>query len=390
MASLTRYSKGYKVRYRVYYPDGSDRVAFAYRRAKREAEQVLGQASQLESITRQNALTLETATPFQHWRLITDEDLQRWFPRRSGPLRYDSQVLLEAYRIECNLHCTSQEVIRENTRRAGKFVDELGNLARLTEAGLHQWQQALAARVSRKTVNLYMDTLRQLLDLCVRHGWREDNPARAMRKLPWKVSRLPQALTREQARAVLERARDVGAAPGASSVQRCLYRLVVAGIFFGLRRGELQYLLWSDTNGRQVWIQGKTLPDGTPWLPKDREARVIAYPGIEWPIAVVFGETPQTGFVFSPLADRSRRFDADVLTKGVRRLLAPIDPRLTLHSLRHTFATWRLMMGDPLLLVKGWMGHASAETLLRYAHVQADPLQDLLPLLEDNPRQDRD
>jgi integrase len=109
---------------------------------------------------------------------------------------------------------------------------------------------------------------------------------------------------------------------------------------------------------------------------------VIAYPGIERPIALVFGEEAQPGIVFSPLADRSRRFDADVLTKGVRRLLGPIDPRLTLHSLRHTFATWRLMMGDPLLLVKGWMGHSSAETLLRYAHVQADPLADLLPLLK--------
>ena len=100
------------------------------------AEDVLGQASQLESITRQNALTLDTATPFQHWRLLTDEDLQRWFPRRSGPLRYDPQVLLEAYRTECTLHCTSTEVIRENTRRARKFVDELGNLARLTDTDL--------------------------------------------------------------------------------------------------------------------------------------------------------------------------------------------------------------------------------------------------------------
>jgi integrase len=102
---------------------------------------------------------------------------------------------------------------------------------------------------------------------------------------------------------------------------------------------------------------------------------------IERPIAIVFGEHPQAGIVFSPLTDRSRRFDADVLTKGVRRVFAPIDPTLTLHALRYTFESWRLMMGDPLLLVKGWMGHLSAETLLRYAHVQPDPLADLLPLL---------
>jgi hypothetical protein len=49
-------------------------------------------------------------------------------------------------------------VICENTRRAGKFVDEFGNLARLTEADLRQWQHELAGRVSRKTVNLYWDT----------------------------------------------------------------------------------------------------------------------------------------------------------------------------------------------------------------------------------------
>jgi hypothetical protein len=122
MASLTHYSKGDKIRYRAYHPDGSDRIAFAYRRAKCDSEDVLGQASQVESITRQNALTLDTATAFQHWRLLTDEDLQHWFPRRSGPLRYDPRALLEAYHAECSLHCTSLGVIRENTRRAGKFV----------------------------------------------------------------------------------------------------------------------------------------------------------------------------------------------------------------------------------------------------------------------------
>lgn len=39
------------------------------------------------------------------------------------------------------------------------------------------------------------------------------------------------------------------------------------------------------------------------------------------------------------------------------------------------------MMGDPPLLVQGRMGHASAETLLRYVHVQPGPPQDLRLLL---------
>ena len=150
---------------------------------------------------------------------------------------------------------------------------------------------------------------------------------------------------------------------------------------FGLRRGELQALLWRDTNGRQVYIQGKTLPDGSAWLPKDREARVISYPGIERPIALVFGEGDGQGYVFSPDRDRQRPFHAESLTKAMRTWLRTLGPGLTLHTLRHTFATWRLEMGAPLIRVQSLMGHANAQTLLRYAHVQPDPIADLLPLL---------
>jgi integrase len=159
------------------------------------------------------------------------------------------------------------------------------------------------------------------------------------------------------------------------------YRLLVAGIYFGLRRGELQHLLWSDTNGRQIYVQGKTLPDGRPWVPKDREARVIYYPGIERPIAVVFGEGEGRGYVFSPDPDRQVPFHADSLSQAVERLVKPLNPALSMHSLRHTFATWRLEMGEPMIRVQHLMGHASAETLLRYAHVQPDPMADLLGLV---------
>jgi site-specific recombinase XerD len=39
-------------------------------------------------------------------------------------------------------------------------------------------------------------------------------------------------------------------------------------------------------------------------------------------------------------------------------------------------------MGEPMIRVQALMGHADANTLLRYAHVQPDPRQDLLPLLD--------
>ena len=235
--------------------------------------------------------------------------------------------------------------------------------------------------MARKTVNLEHDVLRQLLDHCQRLGWRTDNPARRLKKLEWKMVRLPRALTHLQVQQALESARELGKGAPPESLQAQRYRVVVAGIFFGLRRGELQHLLWSDTTGRQVYIQGKTLPGGDSWRPKDREARVIRNPGIERPIAVVFGEEPREGYVFAPVRDCRRPFVADWLTQSMERVLKPLSPELSLHSLRHTFASWRLEMGNSLVRVQALMGHSSAQILLRYAHVEPEPMHDLLLLL---------
>jgi integrase len=283
--------------------------------------------------------------------------------------------------VPSRLKAARPTAIYRNLFRAEKLLDRLGNLSRLTGEDVRAWRQERLRQVARKTVNLELDVLRQLLDECQRLGWRPDNAARQVEKLSWKLSRLPQALTYAQVQTVLDRAREAGAGAPPASLKGSLYRLVVAGMYFGLRRGELQHLVWSDTQGRQVYVQGKTLPGGAPWVPKDREARVIQYTGIEQPIAQVFGEEPQTGYVFSPAKDRSRPFHADSLTAAMEGVLKPLSPELSLHSLRHTFATWRLEMGDPLIRVRALMSHSDANTLLRYAHVQMDPMADLLPLL---------
>ena len=284
----------------------------------------------------------------------------------------------------CRRQCTSNQVIAINVSRAARLLDALGDLSAISQEAIETWQHDRLGTVARKTVNLEQDVLRQLLDLCVRHRWRPDNPARQVKKLPWKVSRLPQALRYVQVQEALRHGQEDSAQAPPTTLKGCRYRLLVAGIFFGLRRGELQALLAGDTNGRQVYVQGKTLPTGEAWLPKDREARVIAYPGIERPIALVFGAGAGEGreYVFSPDPDRQRPFHHDSLSQSLEPLLKSLNSALNLHALRHTFATWRLEMGDPMIRVQHLMGHASAETLLRYAHIQPDPMQDLLPLLE--------
>ena len=98
MASLTWHRKGYRVRYRLYLPDGSRRIATVERTDARAAERLRRQADTLEALTQTNALTPDLAIPFIHLGLVREEDLRRWFPRSRGSLTFDAAHLVDAYR----------------------------------------------------------------------------------------------------------------------------------------------------------------------------------------------------------------------------------------------------------------------------------------------------
>src|SRR5688500_18830831 len=113
----------------------------------------------------------------------------------TAALAFDRRALLASYAELCRRQCTSDRVIVINQSCAEHLIDSFGDLSAINQHGIEAWQNARLTQVARKTVNLEMDVLRQLLDLCVRHCWRPDNPARLVKKLPWKLSRLPLALT---------------------------------------------------------------------------------------------------------------------------------------------------------------------------------------------------
>lgn len=70
------------------------------------------------------------------------------------------------------------------------------------------------------------------------------------------------------------------------------------------------------------------------------------------------------------------------------------DPRqkIVFHSLRHSFASWLVMGGKSLVVVKELMGHKDIQTTMRYAHLATDVARDAaetcrdLKLKEKKPR----
>ncbi len=78
------------------------------------------------------------------------------------------------------------------------------------------------------------------------------------------------------------------------------------------------------------------------------------------------------GFVFSD--KHGRPFKLDAPTKAFREIadVAELPPEVSLHSLRHSFASWSIASGGDIVAVQRCLGHSVPSTTLNlYSHVVA-------------------
>lgn len=90
----------------------------------------------------------------------------------------------------------------------------------------------------------------------------------------------------------------------------------------------------------------------------------------------LIGETPCTYFF---LSDSGRRMTPDLIRKMYKKALAAagLDPSLSPHAMRHSFATDVLDGGADLRSVQEMLGHASLSTTQIYTHVSSARLKDV-------------
>jgi integrase/recombinase XerC len=236
-------------------------------------------------------------------------------------------------------------------------------------------------KLSHAAVQLRFSALRTFYKFLIRHGVAESSPIKNL-SLPKLEKRLPRFLTIQQmadllaAPAKLLASQTQKKGPGRPiSPEVCWRDVAVLETIYscGLRISELCGLRVEDIdfNEQIVRVRGKgkkerLVPIGAPALRAIQKYWSVL---LEPPIGVqpVFRADTHKAAPLSPL-QLSRRLKNYLSIAG-------LDPALTPHKLRHSYATHLLDAGADLRSVQELLGHAHLITTQVYTHVTTERLK---------------
>jgi site-specific recombinase XerD len=268
--------------------------------------------------------------------------------------------------------CTARTVraYGSDVRRCIAYLDQEGiepDTEEITTVVMRQYVSWMAREGYKPaTIARRVSTVSSMCNWLIGYGHGTSNPCRAV-ALPKKRKKLPAVLTLEEARRLLAVA-DQDANP----VKGFRNRAVIATLLFcGVRRSELLDLKLTDVDLQARWLK---VQEG-----KGMKGRSI--PLLEEP-ADAIGDWLE----FRPQVDHDRLFVGiakhPLGIKGLYGLFKRAAERagvlhegVTLHSLRHTFASLLLQQGCNLMSIKEMMGHADLSTTAQYLHLDAAHLQ---------------
>jgi integrase/recombinase XerC len=228
-------------------------------------------------------------------------------------------------------------------------------------------------RYGRRTLHNHVSGLRALCRFWMRKGRLKANPFAAV-PLPKLERRLPQFLTEDQARALLESPRRLLEAGGCDAFTAWRDRLAMELLYgAGLRVSELVGLDHGSVDVEQgvARVMGKGRKERVCPLGRAACAALRKFRGEFSP-----GAAPTDPVLCNP---GGRRMTVRAVQLMLKRHLAlaglPLD--LTPHKLRHSYATHLLNAGADLRIVQELLGHAHLVTTQVYTHVGIARLKDV-------------
>lgn len=276
---------------------------------------------------------------------LTEVAERRFFPARAVEAKKFDE-LAEQYWL---LHgkASSKSWAFMLTRLRQKFGQM--NAREITPFEVERYLNEVAARTSNATANHYLTLLKAVYTKARRLGiYHGDNPCDTIRKRKTTNHRL-RFLSKEEIAALL------------SAAHPRLYPFLVAAISTGMRKGELLSLRWENVS----------LERGTIYILKSKSGKPREIPITRGLARVLMAIGPKAEGAVFDLPDISvrRYFDR---ARAVAKLPSKGPDRVTIHTLRHSFASHFIMQTQDLPTLQRLLGHATPQLTMIYAHLSRD------------------
>ena len=226
---------------------------------------------------------------------------------------------------------------------------------------------------SPRSIEYVLSVIRQIWNLAKRDGLIDrDSPTKQVKKPKFDNKRTA-FFTHEQADTLLEKIKE-------NSEQ--LHNMSLLSLHTGMRVGEIFKFRWSDLNvdeglihiidakggSRVAYMTDEVIAMFQAIKPDNNHADELIFKNIN-------GEM---------IKQISNSFDRVINDLGFNEGITDRRQKLTFHSLRHTFASWLVMQGEPLYTVQKLMGHKTIALTERYAHLAPDSLRAAVSNFEKN------
>jgi len=239
------------------------------------------------------------------------------------------------------------------------------NFSLLSRLSIDKILDDLSKEYAAKTVNDYMDVLQQIYGYACDLNVIQENPVKNIKRLKESSKKPPRFFSQEEVNKILEHSNDF---------YKSLFQFF---LYTGMRRDEVRFLEWSEIDLKNKIIR---LGNKENFTTKSGKNRNIPMHSI---VKKILEKRPQnTTLVFeSPEGGEFGRGTwRTVLLQAAKR--AGVE-NITLHTFRHTFASWLVMEAVDIPTVAQLLGHSDIKTTMKYAHLAPEHVKravDRLPV----------
>lgn len=256
--------------------------------------------------------------------------------------------------LEDRISCCSRETVQRYMSVLNIFCDWLGpkRLDRVRQTDIEQWRNERREKCKPYTVRNDIKNLRVFFGWCVKRGWLIESPATAVQTPKYK-RKIPVWLDTLQTEALLGELR-------AESAE--LYLVALFAVRAGLRRKEIRELRWADLDlGDAPLVRVNETKSVEPRL-------VPLHPALKQALL----DWPEVGpYVFPRIRGRQvieEHHRGTAQGKVLNAWLARHGYGITIHGLRHSFASHLAAAGASETEIRDLLGHASLEITRLYTH----------------------